>query len=113
MPGTLSVPRTHAALVAAAVDLRGNLHARVAPANIQRANTLGAVDLVRGDRQHVDVVGHDVDRNLADSLHGVGVEEDALLVADLADLANGLQDADFVVGGHDGDQDGLVGRWRA
>ena len=46
--------------------------------------------------------------HLAHGLHGVGVEDDALLVADLADLADGLQDADFVVGGHDGDEDGLV-----
>ena len=51
----------------------------------------------------------DVDGDLADGLDGVGVEEDALLVADFADLADGLDDADFVVGVHDGDEDGLVG----
>ena len=32
-------------------------------------------------------IGLHVDRDLADGLDGVGVEEDALLVADLADLA--------------------------
>ncbi len=36
------------------------------------------------------------------------MEDDALLVAELADFADGLQHADFVVGGHDGDEDGLV-----
>ena len=60
-------------------------------------------------RHEVDVVGEDVDGDLAYGLDGVGVEEDALLVAELADLADGLDDADFVVGVHDGDEDGLVG----
>ena len=113
MPGTLRVPRAHAALVAAAVDLLGDLDARVAAADVQRADTLGAVDLVAGEREHVDVVLLHVDRDLADGLDGVGVEEDALLVAELADLGDGLDDADLVVGVHDGDEDGLVGRWRA
>ena len=94
--------------MAAAVDLRGDLHARIAPANIERAHALGAVNLVAGEREHVDVVGDHVDRNLAHRLHRVGVEDDALLMAELADFADGLQHADLVVGGHDGDQDGLV-----
>jgi hypothetical protein len=37
------------------------------------------------------------------------VEEDALLVAEFADGLDGLDHADFVVGVHDGDEDGLVG----
>ncbi len=94
--------------MAAAVDLRGNLHARIATANIESAHTLGAVDLVAGERQHIDVVGDHVDGNLAHRLHCIGVEDDALLMAELADFADGLQDTDFVVGGHDGDEDGLV-----
>ena len=38
----------HAAFVAAAIDLRGELHAWVAPAHVKRAAALGAVELVRG-----------------------------------------------------------------
>ena len=94
--------------MAAAVDLLGDLDARIAAANVECADALGAVDLVAGEREHVDVVGHHVDGDLAHGLDGVGVEDDALLVAELADLANGLDDADFVVGVHDGDEDGLV-----
>ena len=56
----------------------------------------------------VDVHLVDVDRNLANGLHGVGVEDDAAFAAHLADFRDRLQDADFVVGGHDRDQDGLV-----
>jgi hypothetical protein len=98
----------HAALVAAAVNLLGKLHARVAAANIQRAHALRPVDLVAGEREQVDVVGLHVDGNLADGLHGVGVEDDALLVAELADLGDGLDDADLVVRVHDADEDRLA-----
>ena len=43
--------------MAAAVDLLGDLDARVAAADVERADTLGAVDLVAGEREDVDVVG--------------------------------------------------------
>ena len=39
--------RTHAALVAAAVDLRRELHARIPAAHVQRADALRPVHLVR------------------------------------------------------------------
>ena len=42
-------------------------------------------------------------------LHGVGVEENALFLGDLADLLDRLDHADFVVGVHDGDQNRLGG----
>src|SRR5208283_876229 len=41
-------------------------------------------------------------------LYGVGVEEHALLVTDLSDFADGLQHANLIVGGHNGDENGLV-----
>ena len=56
----------------------------------------------------IDVVVDDVERHLADRLHRVGVEQHAALVAQRADLADRLQHANLVVGGHDGDQNGLV-----
>jgi hypothetical protein len=49
-----------------------------------------------------------VERNLAHGLHRVGMEEHAALMADFADFADGLQHADFVVGRHDADENGLV-----
>jgi hypothetical protein len=95
--------------VASAVDLLGDLDAGVAAANVEGADSLGTVDLVAGDGHEVDVVGDDVDGDLADGLNGVAMEEDTLLMAELADGLDGLDDADFVVGVHDGDEDGLVG----
>ena len=45
----------HAALVAAAVDLFGDLDAGVAAADVEGTDAFGPVDLVRGERQDVDV----------------------------------------------------------
>src|SRR5208282_6045252 len=97
---------THAALVAAAVNDGGELHTGVAAANIQRANALGAVNLVAANGQQVDVVFLYVDRNLANGLHAVRGEENAVFLGDFADLGDGIDDANLVVGVHDGDQNG-------
>src|SRR5215469_15499826 len=107
--GDVQRPRTHAALMAAAVNDGRNLYPRILAADIERTHTLGSVHFVRGNRHDVNVLLDHVDGNLAHRLGGVGVEDDAALVAQLADLGPGLQHTDFVVGGHDGDQNGLVG----
>ena len=73
----------HAALVAAAVDDRFEPHARVLLADVQGADALRPVNLVGRQAQQVDAHLFDVDRHLADGLHGVGVEEDALFLAQL------------------------------
>src|SRR5207237_5014020 len=60
------------ALVAAAVDLRLEAHARLA-AHIQRADAFGPVDLVRGDRQQVGAQLVHVDLDAPGALHGIAV----------------------------------------
>src|SRR5262249_1032837 len=97
----------HAALVAAAVDERVEADAWVLAAAGGRPLALGPVDLVGRDAQQVDAHRLDVERHLAGGLHGVGVEQDALLLADFADLLNRLYGADLVVGGHEADEDRL------
>src|SRR5580693_2349217 len=98
----------HAALVASAVDDGGNLYPRILAANIQGADAFRAVHLMGGDRHDIDVLLVHIDGNLSDSLRGVSVEDDAALAAELADFRDGLHYSDFVVRGHDGDQDGFV-----
>ena len=61
-----------------------------------------------GNAHEVDLHLVDVDGDLADGLGGVGVEEDFVLAAQLADLLHGLDDADLVVDHHDGDEGGLL-----
>src|SRR5712692_2723112 len=100
----------HATLVAPAIDDGGELHARIAAANIKRTDALGTIDLVAAQGQQVDVVLLDVDRNLANGLDAVHREEDTVLLGQLADFRHRVDDANFVVGVHDGNQDvGLGG----
>jgi len=102
-------PAAHAALVTASVHLRHQLHPRIAPPNVQRANALGPVNLVRRDRSQIHVVVDHVERNLACRLHRVRVEQHALLMTELSDFANRLQNADLIVRRHDRNQDRFAG----
>ena len=67
------------------------------------------MELVAAQGKHVDVLRLDVDRHVAHGLHGVGVEEHAVFLADRADLRNRLNRADLVVCIHDRDERGLLG----
>ena len=76
-------------------------------AHVERADALRSVDLVRRDRQQVDAHRVDVERDAAEGLRRVGVEQDAAGARQAADRGERLQHADLVVGGHHADQDGL------
>src|SRR3546814_10314321 len=69
-----------AALLAAAVDQRLQAHARAA-AHVERADALGAIELVAGDAEQIDAERRHVERHLADCLGGVAVEVGALVAA--------------------------------
>ena len=95
------------ALLRAADDLAEERRARP---DVERADALRPVDLVRREREQVDAQAVDVEVERAGRLHGVGVEGDARVVRldDARDLGDRLDGADLVVGVHDGDQ-GRVG----
>ena len=93
-----------APLLGAALDDVGQ---RDALAGVQHAGALGAVELVAGEGQHVDVLLLHVDVEVASGLHGVGVEQDTLFMAHGADLGDGQDGADLVVGVHNGHQAGV------
>ena len=73
-----------------------------------RAHALGAVELVAGEGEHVDVLRPDINVQVSRRLHGVRVEQHALFMAHLADLRDGQDRADLVVGVHDGHQTGVL-----
>src|SRR5260370_29608470 len=98
---------THTALVAAAIDDGGKLYTRGAPPNVQRAYTLWSVDLLRGKVRQVDIVLLHLHRDLADRLHAIHSQDDAVFLGALADLRHRIDHANLVVGGHDGDQNRL------
>src|SRR4029078_8531002 len=96
-----------AALLTAPIHLRADPPARLASADVERADALRAVHLVRGDARKVDVHLLYVERHLADALNRVGVEEDPARPGDLADLLDRLDRPDLVVREHDRDEDRL------
>jgi hypothetical protein len=83
-------------------------------AQVEHADALGRMQLVAGEREHVDLGGLQVDGNLADRLHRVGMEHDALLVRHFGHFLDREDGPGFVVGPHrrnDGDavvEQGLV-----
>jgi hypothetical protein len=75
-----------ASLLMSAAHQRHELHAL---ADVERHDPLGAVQLVPRQREHVDLGGLKVNGDLADRLHGVGVEQRAAAWAFLARSATG------------------------
>ena len=71
-------------------------------ADIEGAHPFGAVEFMAGEGEHVDVLPAHVNLQVAGGLHRVGVEEDVSLPAQPADVGNGLNGANLVVGIHDG-----------
>src|SRR6266849_7832482 len=98
---------THTALVAAAIDNGGKLNARIAAANVKGADTFGSIDFVAGNREQVDVVLLDVYRDFADSLHAIDGKNNAVFLGDLADFRHRIDDANLIVGIHDGNKNGF------
>src|SRR6267378_2940541 len=102
--GDIQRAGTHTALMTAAIDNGRELNARVATANIEGTDTFGSIDLVAGDGEQVDIVLLDVDWDFANRLHTIDREDNAVFLGDLADFRHRIDDANLVVGIHDGDQ---------
>src|SRR6266567_2319600 len=106
--GHIQSSRPHTTFVATAIDDRRNLHTRALAAHVQSADALGTVHLVGRDGSQIEVLLDYVNWDFADSLSRVSVEDHTLLMTKLADFRDRLQHANFVVGSHDRDQNGLV-----
>ena len=65
------------------------------------------MELVAGKAQHIDVLFLHIDVQVTGSLNGIGVEGHTGLLADGADLGNGQDGADLIVGIHGGHQAGI------
>ena len=93
-----------AALLRAALDQIGQTDPF---AGIQHTAALGAVELMGGEGEHIDLLRDYVNVQVTCRLHGIGVKQDALTAAHGADLGNGLHGTDLVIGEHDGDKAGV------
>ena len=104
--GRVDRARADVALLATAVQQRGRLQL---PAYDERADAVGAADLVPGHGHRVDARAGEVEGQLAEGLDGVGVHRDAVGVGDLDDLGDRLHRADLVVGPHHRHQGDALG----
>ena len=84
-----------------------DVHQGEALADVQRANALGAVELVGGQAEHIDILLLDVNVQVSRRLNRVGVEGNPRFLADGADFRDGKNGADLIVGVHGGDQAGV------
>ncbi len=97
-------PGAHVTLVVTTVEL---LVEPDPAAHIEKPASLGSVELVARAGEKIDPERRHIDRNLADCLDGVGVEEEVALTGfttlpdQVCHLGNRLYRADFVVGVHD------------
>ena len=77
--------------------------------DVQRADALGTLELVRAERDEIGAERLDVEVDIRRGLDGIDVDHDPLARPDLADdLGDRLDRADLVVGEHDRDEDRLV-----
>jgi hypothetical protein len=94
------------ALLPATVQQRHEADARLEP-DAERADTLRTVHFVSRQREQVDAVALDIERQLASALGSVDVEQHAAGTAQPSDGADVLHDADLVVDVHQRNQDRL------
>ena len=108
--GHVQGPGPDVALLPPAVQHRGQRRRRAGPA---ARRPRPAAELVRGEGEQVQAAGGEVDRHVADRLHGVAVRRGRRArAARAATAVDRLQGADLVVGPHHDDQGGASGRRR-
>ena len=87
------------------MDKGTDLHA---PADIQKADSLGTVEFMSACAEHVNMQLIHVDGNLSECLHRIRMEQDAVFLRDLSDLPDRLDGADLIIRKHNGNQDRIL-----
>ena len=96
-------PYLHAlALLCSSMNEGTDLHTL---ADVEKSDALRAVQLVSAGAEHVDVILVYIDRQLAVCLHGIGVEQNSMLLCDLSDLFDRLNRSDLIVCKHHRNKD--------
>src|SRR5258707_1000395 len=97
--GNVKSARPQAVLLPAASYLRDRAD-RAAP-DVEGTDAFRTVDLVPGKGGEIDAEVVDVEGKRTQRLGSIGVQQDAVFTSNLADLGEGLDSADLVVGVHD------------
>ncbi len=96
-------------LLATAVTKRLNGHGPTAASNEQSANAFWAIEFVGAEGEQIHPPIQNINRELADSLSGIAVDDNAVLVGDVSDGLYRLYDANFIVSCLDGDKQCAIG----
>ena len=73
-------------------------------ADDQGADAFGAIELVSAEADEIKPQVVRFERDVSKGLRCIAVKDDPAVSADLCEFLQGLQDADFIVGGHDAHQ---------
>ena len=100
--------RRHVLGTAATISfLRAADHLRLqtgSPGDEHSPRTLGAMELVGGEGEKIDVDRSAVDRHSTDRLNRIGVKSNSMFATEPADLLDGLDQTGLVVDPHHADQ---------
>ena len=94
-----------APLLGAALDEVKDGHG---PLSVEHAHALGRMEFMAGHGEHVNIHGLDINGHMARGLNRVGMKGNSLLAAKGANLRDGLNGANLVVGEHHGDKAGIL-----
>ena len=98
---------TQTALMTTTMHLCFQAHPRFA-AHVPRADALGTIYLVRGERHQVDLELFGINLDLAGTLCRIDMKHNLAVTADFANCSNILDDANFVVYMHNGYHGGVI-----
>ena len=90
--------------MSAAVEQRFERDARTVASHDQRTDSFRPMKFVRAQRQQIDRQLSKIDRNFADRLHRITVQQHATLATDTTELGNRVDRANLVVREHHGDE---------
>ena len=76
-------------------------------ANIKHSHAFRTVQLVGARGKHIDTQLIDIDRNMSEGLDRIGMEGDSMGFRDLSQACDRFDRSDFVIGKHDGCEDGV------
>ena len=87
--------------MASAVKQRLEPDLAIATTHVESTDPLRPVEFVSRNAQQIDVVGLNIERNLADRLRGIGVEDHTAVATNPANFGDWVNRSDLVIRGHD------------
>ena len=91
-------------LLGAPMDKRTDFYAL---SDIHKTNALRSVQFMSAGTQHINMHCLHINRNMSECLYRICMEQNAMFFGNGANFCDGLDRSDFIIGRHDGNQDGI------